>query len=179
MRATGGIGFGGIMSETNEILVAPALKDKWYRKRWVIGVAAFFLGALVMSGGSASQSASTAAPDTTSQVSQLKTDLDTANAQIAALSAAAAAPAAPAVSEVPAASVAPSTFSDGTYLVGTDLPVGRYKGATTGGNGYWQIATDANGSTILSNNNVTGPFYIQVKKGQYLELSGVEIHKVK
>lgn len=69
-------------------------------------------------------------------------------------------------------------ISNGTYLIGTDIPAGRYKGTVAGSTGYWQISSDANGSDIVANNNVTGPFYLQVKKGQYLELSGVRITEV-
>lgn len=79
-----------------------------------------------------------------------------------------------------AAAVTPTakTISDGTYLVGTDIPAGKYKGSVTGGAGYWQISSDANGSNIIANNNETGSFYVQVKTGQYLTLSGAKITKV-
>jgi hypothetical protein len=69
----------------------------------------------------------------------------------------------------------PTAIAAGTYLVGTDIPAGLYKGKTTGNPGYWQISGDANGTTVLANADVTGPFYVQVKKGQYLQLSGVEL----
>jgi hypothetical protein len=71
------------------------------------------------------------------------------------------------------------TYSDGTYLVGTDMPAGRYKGRPTSDSGYWKISSDANGSNIVENNNVSGQFYVSVKRGQYLELDSVEIAKVK
>jgi hypothetical protein len=72
---------------------------------------------------------------------------------------------------------ASDTISDGTYLVGTDIAAGRYKGSTVGGNGYWQISSDANGANIIENDNTTGDFYVEVRQGQYLNLSGVEITK--
>ncbi len=78
----------------------------------------------------------------------------------------------------PTSAPAATSVSDGTYLVGSDIPAGRYKGTTTSDSGYWQIASDANGANIIANDNVTGQFYVQVKTGQYLELSGVEITKV-
>jgi hypothetical protein len=71
-----------------------------------------------------------------------------------------------------------SAISDGTYLVGTDIPAGKYKGIVTGSTGYWQISSDANGSNIIANDNVTGPFYVQARAGQYLELRGVKITEV-
>ena len=68
-------------------------------------------------------------------------------------------------------------IGDGVYLVGTDIPAGLYKGTTVSGTfGLWQIASDANGSSIIANNLTTsGQFYVQVEKGQYLKLSGVQI----
>lgn len=76
-----------------------------------------------------------------------------------------------------AAPAAPSskTYSDGTYLVGTDIPAGDYRGTVTGGAGYWQLSTDTNGENIIANDNPTGPFRLQARDGQYLQLSGVEI----
>ena len=70
---------------------------------------------------------------------------------------------------------AKTTFSVGTYLVGTDIPPGRYKGTTKGGTAYWQISGDANGSNIIANNNTEGDFYVQVTAGQYLEINRAEI----
>jgi hypothetical protein len=81
-------------------------------------------------------------------------------------------------SSTPTSALTSGAISNGTYLVGTDIPAGKYKGTTTGDSGYWQISSDANGSNIIANNNVTGPFYVQVKKGQYLELMGVRITEV-
>lgn len=160
----------------------PANKDKWYASRWLIGVAAFLLGAAIAtaaSGGSGTDSAAKIEADSlTLRVQQLQGELNAANATVAAqqaqLDAAAATPA-PAPKPAPAA---PKTYTDGVYLVGTDIQAGRYKGIVTGGTGYWKISSDPNGSNIIENSIPTGPFYVAVKKGQYLELSGVEIHKV-
>lgn len=77
------------------------------------------------------------------------------------------------VSPTPAST--PTAIAAGTYLVGTDLPAGLYKGRAIGNPGYWQISNDANGANVLANADVTGSFYVQVKKGQYLQLSGVEL----
>jgi hypothetical protein len=81
-------------------------------------------------------------------------------------------------SATPTSALTSGAISNGTYLVGTDIPAGRYKGTVTGSTGYWQISSDANGSNITANNNVTGPFYVQVRKGQYIELTGVRIREV-
>ncbi len=72
-----------------------------------------------------------------------------------------------------------SSIGDGVYLVGTDIPAGLYKGtAVSDALGVWQITGDANGSsTIASDPVISGQFYVQVKKGQYLKLSGVQIVK--
>ena len=74
---------------------------------------------------------------------------------------------------------ASDAISDGTYLVGTDIPAGRYKGSTVSSDGYWQISRDANGQDIIANDNTKGDFYLEVRQGQYLTLSGVEITRVK
>ena len=70
-----------------------------------------------------------------------------------------------------------SSIGDGVYLVGTDIPAGLYKGTTLSDTfGVWQIASDANGSSIIASDPATsGQFYVQVKQGQYLKLSGVQI----
>ena len=78
-----------------------------------------------------------------------------------------------------AAAAKANTFGDGIYLVGTDLPAGKYKGTPSEGtSAYWQISSDANGRQIIANNNVDGQFYIDVKAGQYLEISRAQITKV-
>jgi hypothetical protein len=86
-------------------------------------------------------------------------------------------PSSPSVAAPNSSSAAPgpaaNTIPPGTYLVGRDIPAGLYEGEVTKGPGYWQISTDAQGANVLTNGDVTGPFYIQVKKGQYLELRGV------
>lgn len=86
----------------------------------------------------------------------------------------------PAVPAAGAGAAAPSanTYSDGVYLVGTDMPSGRYKGDVLGEVAYWAISSDANGSSIISNSLPSGPFYVEVRDGQYLELTGVEIAQV-
>lgn len=83
--------------------------------------------------------------------------------------------AAAAATAAAAAEAAANTFRSGVYLVGTDMKAGRYKGAPTSDMGYWAVLADANGADIIENNIVEGPFYVEVRDGQYLELSDVEI----
>ena len=76
---------------------------------------------------------------------------------------------------------APVVITDGVYLVGTDIPVGTYKGRSNSDDtGFWQISSDPNGQHIVASTGpLFGPFYVLVKKGEYLELRGVTITKVK
>ena len=67
------------------------------------------------------------------------------------------------------------SYSDGVYLVGTDLDAGVYKGVTNGTAGYWQIAKAPNGLDVVANDITEGQFYIQVSDGQYLKLDDVTI----
>jgi len=62
-------------------------------------------------------------------------------------------------------------FSDGTYKVGVDINPGEYRTAG-GGECYWQVSSDAGGNNILNNNNFSGPAYVNVSSGQYLEVDG-------
>jgi uncharacterized delta-60 repeat protein len=77
----------------------------------------------------------------------------------------------------PHQSATASSISDGVYLVGTDIPAGSYKGTTVSDTfSAWQISSDANGSSIIASDPATsGQFYVQVKQGQCLKLSGVQI----
>jgi hypothetical protein len=74
----------------------------------------------------------------------------------------------------PAGSLAATTVSDGTYLVGEDLTAGTWK--TLGGSGgsacYWARLKDDAGSNITANNYGAGPARFTAKKGEYVQLSG-------
>jgi hypothetical protein len=74
---------------------------------------------------------------------------------------------------------AEGTYSDGTYLVGTDIPADTYKGTVKTDQGYWGISSDPKGENIVTADNPTGQFYLQVQTGQYLTLAGVTIAKAK
>ncbi len=72
---------------------------------------------------------------------------------------------------------AEGTYSDGIYLVGTDIDSGLYRGAVSGDKGHWEISSDANGERFVASGDPTGPFYVKVAYGQYLRLSGATIEE--
>mgnify|MGYP000854431277 CR=1 FL=1 len=65
---------------------------------------------------------------------------------------------------------------DGQYLVGEDIKPGTYKTAGTARDYpcYWARLKDASGelSAIITNDNITGPTRVTVKKGEYFETKG-------
>jgi hypothetical protein len=65
-------------------------------------------------------------------------------------------------------------FSDGLYLVGTDITPGEYKsdGPGAGGHCYWARLQDSAGSDIIANNLTEGPTRVTAVAGEYLEVSG-------
>ncbi len=72
---------------------------------------------------------------------------------------------------------AEGTYSDGIYLVGTDIDSGLYQGTVNGDKGQWEISSDANGDKFVASGDPTGPFYVKVAYGQYLRLSGATIEE--
>ena len=72
---------------------------------------------------------------------------------------------------------AEGTYSDGIYLVGTDIDSGLYQGTVNGDKGQWEISSDANGDRFVASGDPTGPFYVKVAYGQYLRLSGATIEE--
>ena len=78
---------------------------------------------------------------------------------------------------VKSASVGSKNITDGTYLVGTDIAPGKYKGTVWGDTAYWQIASSADGTPehTVSNDIPFAPFSIEVTKGQFLTIRGVSI----
>jgi hypothetical protein len=73
--------------------------------------------------------------------------------------------------------LAEGTYSDGIYLAGTDIDSGLYRGTVDRDKGHWEISSDANGNRFVAGGDPTGPFYVKVKYGQYLQLSGVTIRE--
>jgi hypothetical protein len=117
---------------------------------------------------------------------------DTATATPAASSANAVSPtpraSAIAVSPTPPASAAPAVsptetpseaeltllLSTGTYAVGTALPAGAYQGQSLREGSRYQISTDPKGKNAVAESpQLTGQFSLTLKKGQYLEVTGV------
>ena len=60
---------------------------------------------------------------------------------------------------------------EGIYEVGSDIKAGKYK--TEGGSDcYYAILNSTDTSDIADNGDVSGPAFVTVRDGQYLELSG-------
>ena len=86
---------------------------------------------------------------------------------------------------VKAAAAAPtktrSSVGDGVYLVGTDIPAGRYRGTRGGdveqGTGRYHATRTAPSASTRP--TWAGPSIIHVKKGQYLKLFSVKVRRVK
>jgi hypothetical protein len=81
----------------------------------------------------------------------------------------------PKIESVPPAPL--TTFSDGMYLVGTDIKAGSYK--TSGPvspvkMGYWARMRNDSGefSAVIANSIINGPARVSVKAGEYLEVTG-------
>jgi hypothetical protein len=73
--------------------------------------------------------------------------------------------------------LATKDITDGTYRVGYDIATGWYNGTVNGTMGYWEISSDANGTTLVANDYAMGSFTLKVVKGQYLTLRGVTVSK--
>jgi hypothetical protein len=71
--------------------------------------------------------------------------------------------------------LATADLTDGTYRVGYDIATGWYDGTVNGGLGYWEISSDANGTTLVANDYPMNSFTLKVTKGQYLTLRGVTV----
>ena len=93
-----------------------------------------------------------------------------------------AAPETPAAAAAPAAPPAPTgpltSFTNGTYEVGTDIAVGKYKtpgpGSTDIMDSCYTEVGDGSGSLtgISQNDNLTGPGVVTLKKGKVFKAAG-------
>jgi hypothetical protein len=81
------------------------------------------------------------------------------------------------LAETTTTTLAEGSYSDGVYLVGTDIASGLYKGTVNGGSGHWEITRDANGERFVAAGDPVGQFYVKVTSGRYLRLTGVTIAK--
>lgn len=78
----------------------------------------------------------------------------------------------PTATPLPTETPDPNLIRAGTYLVGSDIQPGLYKGVSGAGffgSCYWERLKDLSGSfdAILANDNSAGQFYIEVKEGDY------------
>lgn len=73
--------------------------------------------------------------------------------------------------------LAAGSYSDGVYLVGTDIASGLYKGNVSSPSAHWELSWDANGEKFIAAADPVGQFYVKVSSGQYLRLQGVIIAK--
>lgn len=173
-------------------------KSAWYKRTWVVGVVAGLIGigiGAAGAGGSVKDS-----PEYKSVAAGLKStraDLSTAERQVAAIDdrqkkldglesdlagiktqldkdieAVKAREVAVGIVEK---KVAANTIDgEGIYKVGEDIKAGTYKTEGTPGC-YYAILRSTSTSDIADNNNVDGPAFLTVRKGQYLELSGCDV----
>lgn len=64
------------------------------------------------------------------------------------------------------------TFEAGQYKVGLDISAGEYVLMATGStSGYFSVSSDPNGNDILFNDNFAVNSIIEVRNGEYVELS--------
>lgn len=161
---------------------AHAPKDPWYKRRWVAITATAFvalvIGTAIGQGskkdgdnadaaGATTTATVTATPlpagTKTLQPTVVRTNVTTSVNRIVATK-----------TRVRTETYTPpvqESIEDGTYEVGRDIESGRYR--TAGGmDCYFSVNGDANGSDIIENGTSTGQQIVDVRKGQYLELSG-------
>jgi len=80
----------------------------------------------------------------------------------------------------PTATVNPNLIEPGTYLIGTDIQPGIYKGFAGPDPSvtcYWERLKDLTGSfdAILANSNSYGQFFVEVKKSDYAFTTACEL----
>jgi hypothetical protein len=78
----------------------------------------------------------------------------------------------------PSSGGARTSYSDGVYLVGEDIPAGTYDGVVNESIGYWARlkTTDGSISSIIENGIPKGPFVLTVEPADAaLELRGVTL----
>lgn len=73
----------------------------------------------------------------------------------------------------------PTSYPEGMYKVGVDIPAGEYVAYPTSNKykGYFCISSDANQDNIITNDNFGGQRYFSISEGQYLELNRCEAYK--
>lgn len=151
----------------------------WWRRWWAVGIAGLFIGAGI-GGAAASGSTNTktvAGPTvrTTATVTEAgPTDTQYAQVTTTPTKVIATHTATVRVTYTPPP---PKSWSDGTYVVGTDIQPGIYKTSGQGDDAtigcYWARLSSLNTQDIIDNGNITGMTTIQVGSGdKALQLSG-------
>ena len=161
-------------------------RRRWFLRPWFVGLLGFILGALIIGGTARSTKTvvkTVPGPTVTKNVpgptGVQKVPGPTVTKKVPV-------PGPTVTKQVPAPAPAqPASFSDGTYVIGTDIQPGVYK--TSGpdstnivGSCYWARLASLDTSNINHNNNISGPTTIQLQSGdKALELSGgCNWHKV-
>lgn len=68
------------------------------------------------------------------------------------------------------AAVESSQFTDGTYLVGTDVPAGQYRSDGTGSGCYWERLTN-DGEDIINNHFGAAPAIATIRDGEIFRVN--------
>ncbi len=153
-------------------LVPSEPKRPWWQARWLIALVGLGVGIAIGAGaaGGGPKTKTVAGPTTTT------TATTTATATVAGPAVTVTAHPTRTVTKTFTPQPA-SSFSDGTYVVGTDIQPGRYR---TDGRGddasigcYWSRNGDLSGENILANGIIRGPTTVEVRSGDAaFEVSG-------
>jgi hypothetical protein len=149
----------------------------WWRRGWVIGVAALIVGIGLgaASAGSAKDKAS-AAPTVTTTATTLATTTVSAVETVSETATVTGHPRQVIATRTKTQTVTftpkpKPAITDGTYKVGTDITSGEWH--TTGGsNCYFEVDRDANAQDIVTNGDSTGPQFASLTDGEYFTTSG-------
>lgn len=157
-----------------------APKQPWFRRTWgiaVIALAALGIGGAVAQGTTSKSTAADAAQPTatvtaTATATQVHnithTKIKIKKLRPTVIKTVATRTRTQTVTYTPAPKPA---ISDGTYQVGRDINPGTFR--TSGGSHcYYEVDSDPNGNSIISNNLSSGPMIVSVSVGQYLQLNG-------
>ena len=161
----------------------------WWKRRWVIGLAAFVLGLAIggASNSGSSKKTDTAASETVATATTTATATATTTATATLTASGSAGPTVTATVPGPTTTIQNKTiptktvqvrvtfrpppvhqFSDGTYRVGSEIPAGTYH---TSGEGpcYWEKDRKGSGllTKIIENDSIDGPTTIDIERSVY------------
>jgi hypothetical protein len=141
---------------------APHVRDPWWKRWWVIGLAGLILGAGIGGAAAGSDDSSKAASDTPKPTRVTTTVTTTPTAPTKTVTAT---PTPPTVTKKIKVTPRPRTVisGDGTFLVGSDIVPGTYRNRN-GGDCYWARLSGTSGdfSQILANNNTSGQAIVTI-----------------